>query len=58
LGSLPKSQTFSPDWRELGLLRVDRVQTKRKRDFQEPRVILHSCFYVQLLIIKLVFILN
>jgi len=34
MGSLPKSQTFSPDWPELGRLRVDRVQTKRKRDFQ------------------------
>jgi len=56
-GSLTESQILSPEWPEIGLLEPNRAQIGRKRDFQKPRLILHS-FYVQLLLINLVLILN
>ena len=53
MGSLTKSQTFSPDWLELGFIRANR----EKHDSQEPGVVLHS-FYVQILPIYLISSLN
>ena len=42
-----QSQTFSPGWSELGLIRADRAKTGRKLGFQESSVVLHR-FYIQL----------
>jgi len=44
LEHLIKSQTFSPVLPELCLIELNYAQTGRKRDFQEPRVVLYS-FY-------------
>jgi len=57
LESLTKSQTFSPYWPELGLIEPNMAQTRRKHDFQELRVVLHS-FYVQLLLIYFISSVN
>ena len=39
MGSLTKSQTFSPDWPELGLIKAEEGKTWEKCGFQEPGVV-------------------
>ena len=52
------SQKFSPVWPDLDLKRAELDQkTGRKREFQVPGVVLHS-FYVQILLINIISILN
>jgi len=50
---LTKSQTFGPDWPELGLIKAEWGKNMGKCGFQVPGVVTHS-FHVQLLLIKLV----
>jgi len=52
--SLIESETFSPDWPDLGLIRGKLSPSREKTWFQEPRVVSYS-FNVQLLLIILVF---
>ena len=42
IGKFDQSQTFNPDWPELGHISAKQGQTRRKRDSQEPSVVLHG----------------